>query len=296
MMIGIFKLLALFLGALPGKKTIATVVGTISAWFPIKEGELAKLQMKWILGDKAPPLKKVYTSIVLQILELCNLPNLTSRVKNRPDDQIKEIISRKRPIVGLTGHLGNWDLIAAYCSSVDVPLFAVGREARNSLIHELLVWLRGRAGIKVLWRSSRSAMEGAREITKALKVCGIVASLIDQDINSVSSEPSLFFGHECRTPAAMIDMGLQHNAIFISAFCIRHEDDTFTLQIKEITKDSIPEIIEEFNQDLEAVVRAHPEQWMWVHKRWRTQNGKTLSSKEYAAWLKEQITLSHSSS
>ena len=63
------------------------------------------------------------------------------------------------------------------------------------------------------------------------------------------------------------------------------ENGDYILYLNEIKNTDIQVIVDKYHLDLENALRAHPEQWVWFHKRWRTQNGKTMSSKEYLNYL-----------
>ena len=231
-----------------------------------------------------------------------------------------------RGILCLTGHVGNWDLLGARIAGSGIPLTVIGREARNPLFHRLLVWLRGRAGLNTIWRNEKGAL---KSLVRALSSPGIVAALIDQDTH-VDSIMSPFFGVPVKTPSALIELALRLDCHIFSAFYPRQGYGSFKFEIRELydpaakselgpsrteapTAESTAELIARaYHVHLEEIICRYPDQWVWMHKRWRTlvatatmplsenratenlsyenrnngnRPGKTLSSTEYLQYL-----------
>lgn len=198
-----------------------------------------------------------------------------------------ELVSKEhlagRGVVALTGHLGNWDLLAGYVGSRGVPLYAIGRETRGRVAQKLLQRLRDASSVMMLWRDGLS---GGRVIVRLLEAGNTVAALIDQD-TTVRSEWVPFLGVPAKTPATFAQFALRTNAAIVSAFLVRTGPLSYRVSIRPIIdRSSVRRILEQYHSHLEELVRAYPEQWVWIHKRWRTpEGGKTMSSAEYLSWL-----------
>jgi KDO2-lipid IV(A) lauroyltransferase len=187
-------------------------------------------------------------------------------------------------IVALGGHLGNWDLLAAYTSKRGISMAVAGRAARNRWVQFIVSAIRKRAGITMIWRAGAT---GIRQIQHTLKSGGVVAALIDQD-TAVRSNWGKFFDLPVKTPSSLIQIGLKNGSAFVSAFLIRDSSLNYHISLRIISARSVDGIVAEYHAHLEECIASHPEQWVWFHKRWRSPTPeRTLSSKEYIAWLSD---------
>ncbi len=199
---------------------------------------------------------------------------------------VQEIVSSGEPCVALTAHTGNWELMAAYMVSLGVPLRTVARPARGAFSHALLRVLREKWGVKSLWRAGGISLG----IPRSLRDGETLAALIDQDTR-VKGEFSSFFGTPAKTPSTLIRLGKKKGARFVTAFNVRREDGTFLIRIEEIpAKLSTEAMLDLYHERLETLLREHPSQWVWFHKRWRSlESGERLSGKEYKEKLRKQV-------
>ncbi|MCB0320802.1 MAG: lysophospholipid acyltransferase family protein, partial [Bdellovibrionales bacterium] len=194
------------------------------------------------------------------------------------------IIESHSPCIALTAHTGNWELMAAYFASLGIRVVTIGRVTRNRFAHRLVSTLREHYGVHTVWRSG---LQGHREIVKILKSGGTIAALIDQDTH-VSSVNSTFFGNFARTPSSLIELGLRHNASFVTAFNFRQPNNTFLVRVEELHERTVEGLVNSYNSRLEEYIRQFPGQWVWFHKRWRSlPSGERLSSSAYEEWLQQ---------
>lgn len=253
-----------------------------------RDREVARLQMETFLaaGEGAKHLSDVYKSIGETLLEAINLKPILDNYQHYVDadwKQMDEVLTRNRPIIILSAHTGNWELLAACSVKRGYKVSVVGKEAQNAGLQKLLRGIRQQYGVKTIWKSGGTAVQ---EIITALKAKESVAALIDQD-TKVTSVMVDFFGRPAACPATLIEIGKEHNAIFIAPLIFRTSSNHYKISLTEIdSTKSTKEILQEFNQLLEKSIRLNPAQWVWFHKRWRTQvDGKRLSSSEYVTSL-----------
>ncbi len=120
-----------------------------------------------------------------------------------------------------------------------------------------------------------------------------MAALIDQDTR-VDSVFVPFLGTPAKTPSALVDLGKRYNARFVSAFIIRTKGTHFEIHTEELdSSKSTEEILAEYHRNLERLIRERPDQWVWIHKRWRSDpSGTTLGTRDYLKKLEGTITSS----
>jgi len=268
-------------------------IGYLVGLVPFREAEIARLHLSLFFPTKNSHrlTASVFSNVARNILESLNLKPLTtqpfSHVSCDNWDHVASLTKEDRPLMALTGHTGNWDLLAAYCIARGVPISTVGKEARNPHLQATLKYLRDSYGIETIWRSDKS---GVKRIVGCFKERRVMAALIDQDTR-VESLQIPFFGIPAKTPSALIELGKRFNARFVSAFIVRTKGTHFKIFIEEISNDLSAEgVLIEYHNRLERILRQFPSQWVWFHKRWRSKtDGTTLSTREYLSWLRGQL-------
>jgi len=182
-------------------------------------------------------------------------------------------LERGRGVVVVGAHLGNWELQAWAVARAGIPLHAVGKENVDPRLTRLMDRFRARGGVRNIWRGQPGA---AVALLKALRRGEALAMLIDQDTN-VQSVFVPFFGHPAATPRAAADLVLRAGAAACVCLVHRRPDSTYRATSEEVpvpsTGDAERDAVEltaRFTARIEAAIRAHPEQWVWMHQRWKT--------------------------
>ncbi len=271
------------------RSTIGWALGFLAGCIPTRELRVTRLQLQRFLGVENPgPLsRRVFAHAGRYTLQMLNLKPMTqsplSHITCKNWEEIQSWLAEERPIVALTGHTGNWDLLAAYVIARGVEVTTIGREARNPVAQQLLEKIRASYGVETIWRSDRS---GLKRIVSCLREKRVLAALIDQDTR-VESDYVPFFGTPSKTPSSLVALGKKFTARFVTAFIFQTGPSSFELFVQEIENDSDSQsILTEYSSRLEELIRRYPEQWVWFHKRWRSQPGKeTMGTREYLRWL-----------
>ncbi len=275
------------------RRMIANSLGYALGLLPLRDRNIAVLQLRRFLPE-VPAIRttrKVYQSLLQTLLEGINLTpllkNIDHHVSCPSSNLIDNLLSQERPVVALTAHTGNWELMAAYMVHRGVPLATVGRPARKHTLQTILAGIRSKYGVRTLWRTKHS---GSKELIAELQSGNTVAALIDQDTR-VSSVFSPFFGVPARSPSGLIALGKRYNARLVTAFNVRTGPSQYTIFVEELDSTlSIEQTVDEFNQRLEHIIRSYPEQWVWFHKRWRSSPDRgTLSTSDYIDHLEQDL-------
>ena len=282
------------LGCIPWR--LRSALGAAAGYFygslPTRDREIARLQLSKIgqLPATRHDIAKVFASAGRTATESLNFTPILKRSATMfsvNDPLIVERLrARDRPAVILSAHLGNWELLGAYGVKLGFPIFTIARKAQSAPLQVLLAAQRERSGIRVLWRNDN--LTRVMDIARKLKVKEYLAALIDQDIH-VHNLFRPFFGYQASSPDGLIEIAQGFNAQFFAAFLVREKAGQFRLNIFELESSAAPEVIlDQYHRILEAQIRAHPHQWVWFHKRWRTfADGRRLSTKEYLRYLED---------
>jgi KDO2-lipid IV(A) lauroyltransferase len=285
---------------------ISSFLGTISSYLFERERQIALAQLripkvKRLVGDNSEQLvRQNFSHVGQSIGELLTIDSYFKEMKsgkiansvqaiNYPGfEQTMEII--KNGGVALSGHIGCIELLAAYHVQRGIPLYVVARSPNFASATTVLDKLRKRYGIIVAWRDDPVSL---RVLSKAIKSKALVAALIDQD-TALESKYSNFFGIDAAYPIAPIKLALRYNLPIMSSFIYRVRRHKHNIVTQQILYDSnndnaVQNILDVFNQRLENLISAYPDQWIWWHRRWRRQADiKELpSTKDYIQWLSQ---------
>jgi KDO2-lipid IV(A) lauroyltransferase len=268
-------------------------LGYVAGLLPFRERTFAWLQLKVFLPEVSASriTPRVFANAGQTLLESLNIRPILrctpARVTCDSWQKVENWIAGTRPIVALTAHTGNWDLLAAWVIAQGIPVTTIGREARSVSAQAVLRSIREGYGVETIWRSDRS---GLKRLISCLQQRRVVAALIDQDTR-VESICVPFFGSPAKTPVSLITLGKKMNARFVTAFLFRTGWLRFSVFVEEIPDlDTEQEVLAAYHQRLEELIRRFPSQWVWFHKRWRSPPGEeALSSRAYERMLRERL-------
>ncbi len=184
-------------------------------------------------------------------------------------EEVAALHAAGRPILLVMGHCGNWELLAAVVPARGLPLFAFGRGLDDPTLHEAVVRLRARLGATTI---VRGGADSVAQLRRALRGEGALALFIDQD-TKVDGAWVPFFGRPAYTPLAAAELALRHRMAAVPTFMERLSDDTHLCRFQppvELPPDPI-EATALLTRRIEEQIRRRPEQWVWMHRRWRRQ-------------------------
>jgi KDO2-lipid IV(A) lauroyltransferase len=178
-------------------------------------------------------------------------------------------------VVVATAHIGAWELFAHRVASLGIPCGTVAKEAHDPRLTALLEQTRAAGGLRVFWRG---APMSAREILRFLKSeGGIFGVLIDQDTR-VAGHFVPFFGRPAFTPRAAADLAVHLGAPLLFACAHRVACGVHRMVVRRLDvprtgdrdRDSVA-LTAAATLAIEEEIRKRPEEWVWMHPRWRTQ-------------------------
>ncbi len=175
------------------------------------------------------------------------------------------------PAIVVTGHIGNWEVLGLGTAVMGAPMVAVANELGNSEITRLLTSLREKTGQRIVPRDG-----AVRHIVKALRGTGRIALLLDQ--NTPPHEGGMFvpfMGVPATVSKVAGGLWQRTKAQVVVGYCTADGGGRYTAyalppfpaaEDEEATPESVTAGVVE---RLEAVIRQHPEQWVWGYKRWK---------------------------
>ncbi|BAF70552.1 lysophospholipid acyltransferase family protein [Nitratiruptor sp. SB155-2] len=171
----------------------------------------------------------------------------------------------EKPKIFVTAHFGNWEALAHFLAQSGYPMAVVAREGNNKLIERSFSKpFRQKYGNKLIYKHG-----AVRALFKELKSGNNIGLMIDQKAGSDGIETT-FFGRPCKTVPTIALLAKKFDVEVVPVFLVR-EGDKLKLIQKEFSCDGcgIEEYTQRLNDILEEVVREYPEQWFWMHNRWK---------------------------
>ncbi len=181
-----------------------------------------------------------------------------------------------RGVVAVTGHIGNFELFAAYLSFKGYKLSVIGRELYDRRLDALLVKRRQSVGLENI-----PSTASVKQVIKALRSGRVLGVLADQDSTRVRGVFVNFFGRVARTPVGPALLAYKTRSPIVPMAMVREGDDKYKIVVKEpvelaSSEDKEKDIIEttqRYTQVLESIIREYPSQWLWMHDRWKSKPG-----------------------
>jgi KDO2-lipid IV(A) lauroyltransferase len=182
-------------------------------------------------------------------------------------EEVEALRRRGQPILILTAHCGNWELISAANHSHGLGLVAMARELNDQGLHGFSVDFRAHLGSETIARGSVSS---SRQLLRVLRSGGALAMLIDQDIKTEGVFVP-FFGRLAYTPVAAAHIARRLGAAVVPTFAERLADGTHVVRFHpplQLPDDPVAATAL-MTLAIEGQIRRLPEQWVWMHRRWK---------------------------
>ena len=182
------------------------------------------------------------------------------------------VAARGRPTIAISAHFGNWEILPRIAAEFGVVLGTFYRPASNPVVDSVIQSIRHAAVPQA--RFFAKGAKGAREGTAMLRAGGVVGMLVDQKLNDGIAAP--FFGHDTMTTRAPAALTLHFNADLIGIRTERVGPAQLRVTIETIAKPpatgdrdaDVLALTTAINARLEAWIRARPQDWLWLHRRW----------------------------
>jgi KDO2-lipid IV(A) lauroyltransferase len=270
----------------------------IGLFFAAKMGDLAYAilpkyrniaieNLAFAFGNEKTPLeirriaRGVFENLAKNGFELVQFPKIDKRNIHKlatlvGRENLDAGYARGKGIVVITAHFGNWELMAATLRLNDCPGVTIGRRIYFHKYDKLLNYFRKVHDVNVIYRD-----DSPRKMLKVLKENRIVGVVADQDVDSVEGIFVDFFGRPAYTPAGPVGLARASGAALIPVLIRREPDDRHTVIAEKPieladTGDKEKDLVENtkrWSSIIESYIKRYPEQWVWMHKRWKTQAG-----------------------
>ena len=206
--------------------------------------------------------------------------SLFEKILRHPDyirlegvEALDAALARGRGAIAVTGHVGNWELLAAWAAAIGYPITVVVRRVNDLRFHSLIVRFRAAAGVEVLVRDDPRFVAAVGD---ALRRNRVVAMLIDQDTRGAGVFVP-FFGRPAHTPPGAALLALRARVPVVTVFIERRPEGGHLVRVSPVPaelprgREGVRELTARLTAAIEAQIRRSPAEWVWWHERWRKQ-------------------------
>ncbi|MHB8502295.1 MAG: lysophospholipid acyltransferase family protein [Candidatus Acidiferrales bacterium] len=233
----------------------------------------------WTDAQRKDATRKMVRNLGWMAAEFARFPRFTKEniekvVILEGHENFLEGQRRGRGVLYLTGHIGAWELSSFAHALYGYPLHYMARPLDNQRLDALVNQYRCASGNRPIFKN-----ESARVMLKILKDSGTVGILADQ--NTLPAEGAFvdFFGKSTCTTTGIARVALHTDAAVVPGYAywdetiqkyrLRFEPPVELIRSGDIERD-VFENTQRFAKVIEEIIRKHPDQWVWVHQRWKT--------------------------
>jgi len=222
--------------------------------------------------------KGVYRTLGTVAADFFEIPSLTKEnigdlVEVEGLENCKKALEKNRGLLMFGAHFGNWELSAVTVSLLLKPVVVIYRPLDSSILDNLVLWVRSSVGNIPVPKD-----RAMRQMLRSLKKNEILGILLDQNVAWQEGVFVDFFGRPACTTNGLALLALHTDAPVLPGYILRLENGKYKLVIKEEmqvvrTGDEDEDILintQNFTRVIEDIVRQQPDQWLWIHQRWKT--------------------------
>ena len=267
-----FKLMGLNIASFIGGK-LFELIGPLFRSKKIIHSNIKKAIPNINLKDTKKITKQMwnnYGRVFSEYMFIKNYRNdlFNSHITIKGQDILKDLKKNNKPVIFISGHLSNFELMAMTIEKFGIKLAAIYRPLNNYFLNILMERIRKKYICK---HQIKKGIGGLREIVKLNRIGFSTALMIDQRVSQ--GIKSNFFNQPAFTTTIPAQLVKKYNYQIVPLFIERFEGTKFKITIQKpiyfSKKESEKEITEKLNIVLEKMILIKPGQWIWSHNRWK---------------------------
>ncbi len=191
-----------------------------------------------------------------------------NKIKIINKEILEKIIYNKKPVIFISGHFSNFELMAMQIEKSGVDLAAIYRPLNNIFLNPIMEKIRKKYICK---HQIKKGISGTKKLLKYFKQNTSIALMIDQRVSEGIS--CKFFNEDALTTTIPAQFAKKFNAEIVPVHIERFDRNNFTIEFSEPlnfdSNETIQNITLKLNKILEKMILKNPNQWIWTHNRWK---------------------------
>ena len=221
--------------------------------------------------------RAVFQNLGISFVEFIQTTTLTrnqllGRLRVVGLEYLQAALENKKGVILVSAHLGSWETgLLFMCCHVQQPIIGIAKKIRFAPVNRWLLRMRSQYGLRIVYKKG-----ALPEMRRMLRQGGVVGLLVDQSRKSEGVDVN-FFGHRVTATPAAAFLSIRCQSPVLPIFCVRQPSGRLVLMVQpalemkrtgdlradiQANTQMITDVVEEF-------VRRYPDQWFWVHKRWK---------------------------
>jgi KDO2-lipid IV(A) lauroyltransferase len=186
------------------------------------------------------------------------------------------LLTPNQPIIMLTAHYGNFEIIGYTLATLGFPTVSVARPIDNPFVNEFILGVRERHGQEILYKKGATG-----SMQDVLANAGVLCFIADQNAGA-KGEFVNFFGRPASTYKSIGLLAIQHNAPVVVGYARRRgRGFEYDIGVQEIIRpaewqgqpDELHWVTQRFSDAIERFIREQPNEYWWIHRRWKSRPG-----------------------
>jgi len=218
----------------------------------------------------------VFQNLGMNAAEVLSTPkikrHLDKKIYAEGFKNLNDALAKGKGAIIISPHLGNWELLPVYFVAKGYPSSIIVRRVYYEKYNEWVTFLRKSSGANIIFRD-----ESPRKVLEALKNNQLLGVMPDQDIDSVGGVFVNFFNRPAYTPVAPVLLAMKMDCPILLCFIIRENarhrivvEAPIKLMVSDNRQEDIVKNTQLWSDIVESYIRKYPEQWVWMHRRWKT--------------------------
>ena len=266
--------------AAPIRGLVRPLPRQLVAWIGVSCGWLAqfllpgdrrrtRVQLERLPRDRRPSVSAVFTHLGRCAADVCTLPTDPAKLDRMVRTDGWELMEQRAAgglgTVWVSGHVGNWEIPPAWVASRGIPVYVIAAPVHYPVLDRWVTRMRAFHGVQVLKPTRRDL----RTAVRLLRAGAQLAVLIDQSIPGRGTWVP-FLGSPAWTPTGAARLARDAGVPVALGRCHREPDGHYHVRFGPLMHGHDPiQLTAQLTAGIEEMVRDHPEQWVWMHDRWR---------------------------
>ena len=213
-----------------------------------------------------------YGKTFVEYLFLKKFRKNNSHIVIKGEDILQKIIKKNKPVIYVSGHFANFELMSMELTKRNIKLAAIYRPLNNFFLNPFMEYVRE---THVCKNQIKKGLAGVKEVINYLQNNFSIALMIDQRVSEGKRLP--FFGEKALTTTLPAQLATKYKLDIVPIYIARNTSDDFEIEIYEPIKVSNEEDAEtnklsltiKLNKIIEQMISKNPGQWIWTHNRWK---------------------------
>ena len=209
-----------------------------------------------------------YGMTFIEYIYLKHFYKKNSHIILEGNEIIAEIIKDQKPVIFISGHFANFELMSMEITKKNIPLATIYRPLNNFFLNPFMEYLRKKYVCK---NQIKKGINGVRETINYINTNHSIALMIDQRVSE--GDKIDFFNHSALTTTLPAQLSIKFNLEIVPVFIKRTKNNDFVLEFQNKINprnfSSKIDLSKKLNEVLEKMVVKNPDQWIWTHNRWK---------------------------